>query len=190
MRGLAGLALLSPPSPSLSQDQHLNAVCHGQRLVGEFSYFRAWLLLAGLYSKGFWTLLRSWTSCTIFARASTTSGWRNEIFKSSITWLSVSSPGQTRKLSSIPARVQRRCTRSLRFSSDIWRSRIFSRCWQERSFCSAFAFCCGGKQDRFWVGSMASRSYFKNKLFYAGWTVLSSLIAWLHTSTMYCGTVS
>ena len=143
-----------------------------------------------LYSKGFWTLLRSWTSCTIFARASTTSGWRNEIFKSSITWSSVSSPGQTRKLSSIPARVQRRCTRSLRFSSDIWRSRIFSRCWQERSFCSAFAFCCGGKQDRFWVGSMASRSYFKNKLFYAGWTVLSSLIAWLHTSTMYCGTVS
>ena len=45
-----------------------------------------------------------------------------------------------RKLSSIPARVQRRCTRSLRFSSDILRSRIFSRCWQERSFCSALAF--------------------------------------------------
>ena len=41
---------------------------------------------------------------------------------------------------SIPARVQRRCTRSLRFSSDIRCSRIFSRCWQERSFCSALAF--------------------------------------------------
>ena len=31
-------------------------------------------------------------------------------------------------MNKIPARVQRRCTRSFRFSSDIWRSRIFSRC--------------------------------------------------------------
>ena len=33
---LAGLALLFSPSPSLSQDQHLNAVCHGQRMVDGF----------------------------------------------------------------------------------------------------------------------------------------------------------
>lgn len=39
LRGLAGLALLSPPSPSLCFDQHLNAVCHGQRSVSEFSCF-------------------------------------------------------------------------------------------------------------------------------------------------------
>ncbi len=35
-RGLAGLALLFPPSPSLCFDQHLNAGCHGQRMAGGF----------------------------------------------------------------------------------------------------------------------------------------------------------
>ena len=36
LRGLAGLALLFSPSPSLFQDQHLNAVCHGERMVRGF----------------------------------------------------------------------------------------------------------------------------------------------------------
>jgi len=38
---LAGLALLFSPSPSLLQGQHLNDVCHGQRMVGGFFHFRA-----------------------------------------------------------------------------------------------------------------------------------------------------
>ena len=42
-----------------------------------------------------------------------------ESFSSSITWSSVSSPGQIRKLSSIPPRVQRRWVRALRVSSGI-----------------------------------------------------------------------
>ena len=41
LRGLAGLALLFSPSPSLLQGQHLNDVCHGQRMVGGFFHFRA-----------------------------------------------------------------------------------------------------------------------------------------------------
>ena len=40
LRGLAGLALLFSPSPSLLQGQHLNDVCHGQRMVGGFFHFR------------------------------------------------------------------------------------------------------------------------------------------------------
>ena len=41
LRGLAGLALLFPPSPSLCFDQHLNAVCQGQRIVDGFFHFGA-----------------------------------------------------------------------------------------------------------------------------------------------------
>jgi len=33
--------LLFSPSPSLFQDQHLNAVCQGQRSVGGFFHFGA-----------------------------------------------------------------------------------------------------------------------------------------------------
>lgn len=47
----------------------------------------------------------------------------------SIIWSSVSSPGQIRKLSSIPPHVQRRWVRAFRVSSDIRRSNIFFWCW-------------------------------------------------------------
>ena len=79
-----------------------------------------------LYFKGVGAPLAFCKSQIIFARTCTTSYWRKESLSSSITWSSVNSPGQIRKFSSIPSRVQRWWGRALQVSPGIPRSIIFS----------------------------------------------------------------